>query len=99
LHSWCRECANAATQAWRRARLEELNRARREWYREEHPVEPSECVECGAAFVAQRRGVFFCSRSCKDKRYRRLNRERYLAAQRRKDARRRAARKAGRPDE
>lgn len=49
------------------------------------------CAECGESFEAERRRQTpICSRTCKDRRYRRLHPDQERERQRRKDARRRA---------
>jgi len=81
LRSWCKECARAATRAWRAARSPERKAAelaaRRDAYREAHPLPTLACSECGVELERPYRVV--CSRRCKDRRYARLHPEKARA--------------------
>jgi hypothetical protein len=64
IDSWCRECHNEATRAWRARhpeRVAEINAARREgpWLRT--------CAGCGARFPGKRRNAKWCP-NCRSRR-------------------------------
>ena len=58
------------------------------------PVEPARCVECGVELEGRRRVV--CSERCRERRFKRLHPERYVARERAKVERRRERRREAR---
>jgi hypothetical protein len=68
-HSWCRECARAATRDWRERNRERENAERRAAYREANPLPERPCVVCGRPF-AKRPDALVCSPNCRWRRKR-----------------------------
>lgn len=58
--SWCRDCATAATHAWRATNRDSINAARRVSY----PAK--ECVGCGLTFTPHRIDSRHCCPACRD---------------------------------
>ncbi|MEX2136218.1 MAG: hypothetical protein WEB29_04545 [Chloroflexota bacterium] len=64
LSSWCRDCASAATRAWRARVRDTYNAARRVSY------PPIECGGCGVTFTPRRTDSRYCCALCRDHRRR-----------------------------
>ncbi len=56
--SWCTDCKNTATRAWRAAIRDEYNARRHVHY------PPRACLWCGVEFAPKRRDSRFCRKAC-----------------------------------